>query len=82
MAAKSHFVPKLQISIFHLFLDRSESNLRQNVCFDQLFSLYGTVVEYCVSFNLTGLRLQEVKVCNDQEMAQSERNYLKFILVC
>ena len=45
MAAKSQFVPKFQKSISYLFLDRSEQNFRQNVCFAQFFSLKGIVVE-------------------------------------
>ena len=48
IAAKSHFVPKFQMSICHVFLDRFEQNLRKNVFFDQFFSLKGIVVEYCV----------------------------------
>ena len=48
MAAKSHFVPKFQKSISHLFHDRFEHNLLQNVCFDQFFSLKGIAVEHFV----------------------------------
>ena len=48
MATKSHFVPKFQMSISQVFLDRFEQNVRQNVCFHQLLSLKYLVVEYCV----------------------------------
>ena len=52
MAAKSHFVPKFQILISHLFLDRLKQNRHQYICFDHFFRLNVLLLNIAFSFNV------------------------------